>query len=40
MSLGNVSSTRINEQYFHEALVCLRRANEIPEYRLSPHLQQ
>ncbi|KAF2739116.1 hypothetical protein EJ04DRAFT_427519 [Polyplosphaeria fusca] len=40
MSLGNVSSVRINEQYFHEALGYLRAAAEIQDYTLPNHLQQ
>ncbi|KAF2187838.1 hypothetical protein K469DRAFT_568615 [Zopfia rhizophila CBS 207.26] len=40
MSLGNVSSIRVNEQYFHEALAYLRAAGEIPGYGLPAHLQQ
>jgi hypothetical protein len=40
MSLGNVSSTRVNEQYFHEALEYLCIANEIADYVLPAHLKQ
>ena len=40
MSLGNVSSTRVNGHHFHEALAYLRRASEIPDYELPTHLQQ
>ncbi|KAF2682817.1 hypothetical protein K458DRAFT_341694 [Lentithecium fluviatile CBS 122367] len=40
MSLGNVSSARTNGQHFHEALVYLRRATEIPNFELPLHLQQ
>ena len=40
ISLGNVSSDRINEQYFRQALYYLRRANEIPGYTLCTALQQ
>ncbi|KAK5006246.1 hypothetical protein LTR39_005714 [Cryomyces antarcticus] len=40
MSLGNVSYTRINEQYFHQAISYLRMATNVPGYSLSPHLQQ
>jgi hypothetical protein len=40
MSLGNVSSARVNRQHFHEALEYLRKASEIPEYELPLHLQQ
>ncbi|KAK5243126.1 hypothetical protein LTR16_008094, partial [Cryomyces antarcticus] len=39
MSLGNVSYTRINEQYFHQAISYLRMATNVPGYSLSPHLQ-
>ncbi|KAF2105380.1 hypothetical protein BDV96DRAFT_509438 [Lophiotrema nucula] len=40
MSLGNVSSVRVNDRYFHEALGYLRAADEIPNYTLPSHLQQ
>lgn len=40
MSLGNVSSLRVNEQYFRRALQLLRAASEIPGYTLSRYLQQ
>lgn len=40
MSLGNVSSPRVNEQYFHEALGYLRAASEMQGYSLPAHLQQ
>ena len=40
MSLGNVSSPRVNEQYFRRALQLLRAASEIPDYTLSRYLQQ
>lgn len=40
MSLGNVSSPRVNRHYFHDALVYLRTACEMPDYDLPLHLQQ
>ncbi|KAF2705330.1 hypothetical protein K504DRAFT_440449 [Pleomassaria siparia CBS 279.74] len=40
MSLGNVSSPRINHKYFTEALAYLRVASDIPNYSLPLHLQQ
>jgi hypothetical protein len=40
MSLGNVSYSHQNEQYFHRAIRYLRRASQIPGYRLSPYLQR
>lgn len=40
MSLGNVSSSRVHQQYFHEALTYLRQATEIPSCNLPQHLQQ
>lgn len=40
MSLGNVSYSYVNEQYFRQALVYLRRASQHPNYRLSPYLQK
>ncbi|KIX05095.1 uncharacterized protein Z518_05967 [Rhinocladiella mackenziei CBS 650.93] len=39
MSLGNVSYSHQNEQHFHRAIRYLRRASQIPGYRLSPYLQ-
>ena len=39
MSLGNVSSPRMNGQYFQQALAYLRTANELPGYVLPLHLQ-
>ncbi|ORY19480.1 hypothetical protein BCR34DRAFT_595437 [Clohesyomyces aquaticus] len=40
MSLGNVSSARANQPYFHLALVYLREASELPDYTLPAHLHQ
>jgi hypothetical protein len=40
MSLGNVSYSHHNEQYFHRAIRYLRRASQIPDYHLSPYLQR
>ncbi|KAF1951924.1 hypothetical protein CC80DRAFT_423781 [Byssothecium circinans] len=40
MSLGNVSSARINEPYYHQALSYLRKASEASDYSLPTHLQQ
>jgi hypothetical protein len=40
MSLGNVSYSYINEQYFRQALLYLRRASELSGYTLSPYLQK
>lgn len=40
MSLGNVSSTRVNGDYFHQALVFLQKASEMPGYAMPVHLQQ
>lgn len=40
MSLGNVSSMRINDRYFHQALAYLRLAENLPDYTLPTHLQQ
>ena len=40
MSLGNVSYSYVNEQYFRQALLYLRRASEVPRYTLSPFLQR
>lgn len=40
MSLGNVSSSRVNEPYFIEARAYLREAKEIPGYSLALHLDQ
>jgi len=38
MSLGNVSYSSVNEGYFRQALIFLRRASQIPGYTLSTHL--
>jgi len=40
MSLGNVSYSYANEQYFRQTVVFLRRATQVPNYRLSPHMQK
>lgn len=40
MSLGNVSYSSVNEQYFRQALTYLRNASEIGDYTLSPYLQK
>lgn len=40
MSLGNVSPPRVNNDYFHEALMYLHLANEMAHYSLPAHLQQ
>jgi hypothetical protein len=40
MSLGNVSSPRVNEQHFRRALQLLRAASQIAGYSLSRYLQQ
>jgi hypothetical protein len=40
MSLGNVSYSSVNERYFRQALLYLRRATQISGYTLSPYLQQ
>ena len=40
MSLGNISSPRVNEQHFRRALQLLRTASQIPGYSLSRYLQQ
>jgi hypothetical protein len=40
MSLGNVSYSYVNERYFRQALVYLRRASQLPGYTLSQYLQQ
>jgi len=39
MSLGNVSYSHSNEQHFHRAIRYLRRASQLPGYRLSVYLQ-
>ncbi|KAK5451593.1 hypothetical protein LTS15_007853 [Exophiala xenobiotica] len=39
-NLGNVSYSRDNEQYFHRAIRYLRRATQVPGFRLSPYLQR
>jgi len=39
MSLGNVSYSSVNERYFRQALLYLRRATQISGYTLSPYLQ-
>jgi hypothetical protein len=40
MSLGNVSASPRDEQYFTQAIRYLRRARAIPGYTLSIYLQQ
>jgi hypothetical protein len=40
MSLGNVSYTPSNEQYFRQALMYLHRASQIHGYTLSPYLRR
>lgn len=40
MSLGNVSYTRINTDYFRQAIMYLRRASRIPGFPLPAHLQR
>jgi tetratricopeptide (TPR) repeat protein len=40
MSLGNVSYSHQNEQYFQRAIRYLRRAAQIPGFRLSSYLQR
>lgn len=40
MSLGNVSSARVGEQQFAQAIRYLRQARAVPGYVLAPYLQQ
>ncbi|KIW14756.1 hypothetical protein PV08_07540 [Exophiala spinifera] len=40
MHLGNVTYSHSNEQYFHRAVRFLRRAAQMPDFRLSPYLQR
>jgi hypothetical protein len=40
MSLGNVSSPRVNEQYYREALEYLQAATDMADYTLPLHLEQ
>lgn len=40
MSIGNVSYSSHNEQYFHRAIRHLRRASQIPGFHMSPYLQR
>lgn len=40
MSLGNVSYSHQNEQYFQRAIRYLRTATRIPGYQLCPYLQR
>lgn len=40
MCLGNVSSTKVGEAYFRDALLYLQEASKIPNYTLSSHFQQ
>ncbi|CAI6332134.1 unnamed protein product [Periconia digitata] len=39
MSLGNVSSIKVNEPYFRAALLYLQEASRVPDYNLPAHLQ-
>lgn len=40
MSLGNVSSARVNQRYFQRAIQLLRAASNVPGYSLTLYLQQ
>ncbi|KAF2831789.1 hypothetical protein CC86DRAFT_402285 [Ophiobolus disseminans] len=40
MSMGNVTSSRVNDQYFQQAMAYLREAAELAEYTLPAHLEQ
>lgn len=40
ISLGNVSYSHHNEQYFQQAVRYLQQASAIPGYQLSPYLQR
>jgi hypothetical protein len=40
MSLGNVSYSRMNEEYFRQAIYCLRTASDIAGFPLPSHLQR
>ena len=40
MSLGNVSYSRINEDYFRQALHYLRQASNVAGYPLPAHLRR
>jgi hypothetical protein len=40
MSLGNVSYSRVNEDYFRQAIYFLRRASDTPGFPLPAHLQR
>lgn len=40
MSLGNVTSARVHDRYFQQAMAYLREAAEMPDYSLPPHLEQ
>ncbi|CAG8950496.1 hypothetical protein HYFRA_00006993 [Hymenoscyphus fraxineus] len=40
MSLGNVTAPPGDERYFHQAIRFLRRAEAMPQYRLSVYMQE
>ncbi|KAF1936210.1 hypothetical protein EJ02DRAFT_359621 [Clathrospora elynae] len=40
MSLGNVTSSRVNDRYYHQAMSYLRAAAEHPNHSLPRHLEQ
>jgi hypothetical protein len=40
MSLGNVTSSRINDRYYRQAMAYLREASQMPGYQLPAHLAQ
>lgn len=40
MSLGNVTSPRINDMYFQQTLAYLRAAKDLPNYSLPEHLDR
>jgi hypothetical protein len=40
MSIGNVTSSRVNDRYYRQAMAYLQAAAELPEYTLPKHLEQ
>jgi hypothetical protein len=40
MSIGNVTSSRMNDRYYRQAMIYLREAAEMTEYSLPTHLAQ
>jgi hypothetical protein len=40
MSMGNVTASKINDQYYQQAMIYLREASQTDSYSLPTHLEQ